>query len=603
MTAQTNYWTRNTNRLSRRGLIRGAAVGVTGLAGAALIGCGGDGGADATPGAGTPVTGNPRGGTATGTGTATSGPARRGGSMRVAGQLAGDVPSLDYDRTNASAMGSVTNLAGIKLTQWDERPDTNNPVEDVLPDLAESWETPDEGLTWNFKLRRGAQTSDGLEAKASDVVWSFERNAVMRTPRGLLATNLPDMYTDKKPNATAVDDYTVQVKLKAPDADFLPLMGSHWWTVEHKSVITRDGGAAGKTAEGYGDITGVDQIRGAGPYYPTEYVPASGFKWRRNPNYWDQDIAYLDTIDHPFVLDPAAATAALQAGQLDAFGPLIALTTQQGLDLEKSQSLQVRWNPGMAWNPWIFDMTQPPFNDVRVRRALALSVDRKAWIDNLYSGRGRSRVMVLPWLTYWALDPAQMGEDGHYVNTFDVNEAKQLLQAAGAENVQYNVQAANIGSYTITYPYIDLMASMVAQSGMRQQVQIVDYAAHMGGQTFPDRGIYQSWIVRPDIQSYAYAQVGLGGGTVGGRDVWNELAKQDEQYVAFREVAERQRLVQDRNERRELVYDMQKRMANNVWDFYWPVADSAVVSNRNIHNWNPVPGWNNAGWKYVWREA
>jgi hypothetical protein len=51
-----------------------------------------------------------------------------------------------------------------------------------------------------------------------------------------------------------------------------------------------------------------------------------------------------------------------------------------------------------------------------------------------------------------------------------------------------------------------------------------------------------------------------------------------------------------------LVYDMQKRMANNVWDFYWPVADSAVVSNRRIHNWNPIPGWNNAGWKYVWRE-
>ena len=47
---------------------------------------------------------------------------------------------------------------------------------------------------------------------------------------------------------------------------------------------------------------------------------------------------------------------------------------------------------------------------------------------------------------------------------------------------------------------------------------------------------------------------------------------------------------------------MQKRMANNVWDFYWPVADSAVVSNRRIHNWNPIPGWNNAGWKYVWRE-
>ena len=482
-------------------------VGVAGLAGAALIGCGG--GSKETPAAGTAVSGTP-------TAVASNQTAKKGGTLRIAGQLTGDVPSLDYDRTNGSAMGSISNLTGVKLTQWDERPDSPGPVENVIPDLADSWETPDQGTTWNFKLKKGVKTSDGLEVKAADVVWTFERQANIRTPQGLLQNNLPDLYTGKKPNATAIDDYTLQVKLNKPDADFLALMGSHWWAVEHKDVVTKKGADPGKTAPGFGDITGIDQIRGGGPYYPTEYVPASGFKMKRNPNFYDANLAYLDAIDHPFILDPAAASAALQAEQLDAFGPLTQFSTQQGLELQKSDKLQVDWQPCMVWNPWIFDMTQAPFTDVRVRQALAQAVDRESWVKNLYSGRGRNGTMVLPWLTYWALDPAKMGADGEPSFKFDPANSKKLLQAAGTEKLTFPLQTSNIGAYTVTYPFADLMKSMLANVGITQETKIVDYAAHIGGKTFPDNGIYQSFIVRPDIQSYAYAQVGMGGGLVGG---------------------------------------------------------------------------------------
>ncbi|MEI7924858.1 MAG: ABC transporter substrate-binding protein, partial [Chloroflexota bacterium] len=215
---ESSYWGRTA--MSRRSVLRGSAVGVAGLAGAALIGCGG-GSKDAAPVA-TAVAGTP-------TAVANNKTARKGGTLRIAGQLTGDVPSLDYDRTGGSAMGSISNLTAVKLTQWDERPDSPGPVENVIPDFAESWETPDQGTTWNFKLKKGVKTSDGLEVKASDVVWTFDRQLVMRKPVGYLQNNLPDLYTGTKTNATAIDDYTLQIKLNKPDADFLALMGSHWW--------------------------------------------------------------------------------------------------------------------------------------------------------------------------------------------------------------------------------------------------------------------------------------------------------------------------------------------------------------------------------------
>ena len=593
---EPTYWSRGSaTRLSRRGLLRGSAVGVAGLAGAALIGCGG-GSKDAAP-AGTAVSGTP-------TAVASNQTAKKGGTLRIAGQLTGDVPSLDYDRTNGSAMGSISNLTGVKLTQWDERPDSPGPVENVIPDLADSWETPDQGTTWNFKLKKGVKTSDGLEVKAADVVWTFERQANIRTPQGLLQGNLPDLYTGKKPNATAIDDYTLQIKLNKPDADFLALMGSHWWAVEHKDVVTKKGADPGKTSPGFGDITGVDQIRGGGPYYPTEYVPASGFKMKRNPNFYDQNLAYLDGIDHPFILDPAAASAALVAGQLDAHGPLTQFTVQQGLELQKSPNLQVDWQPCMVWNPWEFDHTREPFNDVRVRRAVALAVDRPGWIKNLLQGRGRNGVMVLPWLTYWALDPAKMGDDGKYFTGFDQAEAKKLLMAAGKEKFSFGMQNSNIGAYTVTYPFADLMASQLAQVGITQKQTIVDYAAHLQ-KWVPevDGGVREGFIVRPDIQSYAFAQVGMSSGLSAGKPIWEALTKNDKEYQDFRVIAEKQRVTQDRNARRELVFDMQKRMAKNVWDFYWPAPDSPVVSSKKVHNFRPPPGWNWNIMKYVWKEA
>ena len=91
--------------------------------------------------------------------------------------------------------------------------------------------------------------------------------------------------------------------------------------------------------------------------------------------------------------------------------------------------------------------------------------------------------------------------------------------------------------------------------------------------------------------------------TPGGKDVWGALAKNDREYGAFREVAEKQRTTLDRDARRDLVADLQRRMASNLWTFTWPAADTPIVSHRSVHNFRPRPGWNGGGLRSVWKDA
>jgi len=86
-------------------------------------------------------------------------------------------------------------------------------------------------------------------------------------------------------------------------------------------------------------------------------------------------------------------------------------------------------------------------------------------------------------------------------------------------------------------------------------------------------------------------------------DSWGALKKNDKEYQDFLGVMDKQRVTQDRNARRDLVYDMQKRVAKNVWNFYWPAPDSPVVANKKVHNFRPPPGWNWNAMKYVWKDA
>ena len=579
-----DYWyTSWRRRLGRRALLRRVSGAGAGLAGAYLLACGGD--KKEEEALSTPATGEQPRAAAT-----ASGPAKRGGTLRISGQIAGDAPALDYFKVGSSIPGTVNNVAGSKLVQWNEAPDRGDtPVEQVLPDLATKWESAD-GLTYTFTLRPGVQFPNGREVTSEDVKWSMERNAAVGT---LLPRTVPALFTGKQPNVQTPDKYTVVAKLNEQDADFLPIMGSHWWSVQTKDVMAQ-------SADGWGEITKVEHIRGTGPYQPTEYVPASHFTFERNPKFYDTSLAYVDKIDHRLIAEPSAAAAALRAGQIDAFGPLTLVPINIARDLEKVPTLNVQWHPGMNYWHWHFDVDNPPFNDVRVRRALALAFDRETWIKELYFGRGSNTALIGPYLKYWTLNPKDMGADGKYYTTFDQKEAKSLLTAAGFPNgFSFDVQIANIASHAAAYPMVELAQSMVSEVGIKLNQKVVEYGAHLQSAT-PVGGVYSSWIVRPDIESFVYSIIHPKVAARGGNLLYKNLNEQDNEYKRAVDLMDRQRRTLDLAERRKVVHDLQRLWAQNLWTFYFPVPDSAIIANKSVQNFVPTPGWNAGVWKYVW---
>jgi ABC-type transport system substrate-binding protein len=196
-----------------------------------------------------------------------------------------------------------------------------------------------------------------------------------------------------------------------------------------------------------------------------------------------------------------------------------------------------------------------------------------------------------------------MGEDGRYYTTYDIKEAKALLTAAGYPNgLSYDIRAANIASYTVTYPMIELVQSMVADAGLKQNLKIIDYATHLRTPT-PTNGMQQQWIVRGDIESFVYSSVYYKIPSAIGKNQFQVAYDNDPEYRQAAALMEKQRQTLDLNERKKLVHDLQRIWARNLWTFYYPVPDSPVIANRKVHNFIPTPGWNAGVWKYVWLEG
>ncbi|MEX1022124.1 MAG: ABC transporter substrate-binding protein, partial [Dehalococcoidia bacterium] len=227
MSESANYWSRQ--RLGRRSLLKGAAVGGVGVAAAALIGCG--------ESEDTPPAGN-GGGTATtggGSGTATApeaGAIKRGGKMTLV--AASDAPHLDPGTTFVTTSAAIWGLTYNRLVTPNYGGDAAPNTIDAQPDLAESWEITPDGLEYVFKLRPGVTFQDvapvsGRELTAEDVAYSFERSA---TIEGSANSNLWAGVTSYE----ALDDQTFKMTREEPNADFFNQMASQYAVVYAKEM-------------------------------------------------------------------------------------------------------------------------------------------------------------------------------------------------------------------------------------------------------------------------------------------------------------------------------------------------------------------------------
>ena len=351
-------------------------------------------------------------------------------------------PGLDPTAGAASAIAEVT-LYNVYETLTKIGSDGR-----TTPLLAESWTVSEDLKTWSFKLRRGVTFHNGEPFSAASVKFSFER-AVDKT-----STNKDKATFANIERIDVPDAQTVVLNLKNGDPDLLFKLGQATAVmVEPKSVATN-----------------ATQPVGTGPYKLDNWAKGSAVTLARWDGHRNAKDVKLRRVTMRFISDPAAQVAALLSGDVDVFPRVSAARSLK--QFEANKKFQVLVGGSRAKTIVAINNKRKPLDDVRVRRAIAAAIDRKAVIEGAADGFG------VPIGSYYV--PGAPGYvDNTAMNAYDVAKARALLHQAGV------TLPLELTMKLPPTPYArqggEVVAAMLAKVGINAKIENVEWAQWMSG--------------------------------------------------------------------------------------------------------------------------
>jgi peptide/nickel transport system substrate-binding protein len=300
---------------------------------------------------------------------------KQGGTLRVYHRDSPASMSI-YEETTLSTsmpmMGVFNNLVVFDPTQ------AQNRLDNIIPDLAESWSSSEDGKDVTFKLRSGVRWHDGSPFTASDVKCSWD--LLLGKAKEKLRINARETWWTNLNEVTADNEYQATFHLKRPQPSFLSLLASGLSPVYPCHISS-------------------SEMRqhpvGTGPFKFVEFKPNQSIKVVRNPDYWKPGRPYLDGIEYAIIPNRSTAMLAFVAGQFDLTFPYeITIAMLKDLRSQMPQAVCEVTPMNVSMNLSI--TRKPPFDKIEVRRAIAMSLDRKAFIDILGDGQGDIGTALLP---------------------------------------------------------------------------------------------------------------------------------------------------------------------------------------------------------------
>ncbi|MGH7264247.1 MAG: ABC transporter substrate-binding protein [Candidatus Rokuibacteriota bacterium] len=322
-----------------------------------------------------------------------AGPVDAQGVLRVG--IASSLNTLDPPKMKIGEEYVFNYLAFNALTQI-------GPDLKVRPDLAERWEASPDLKTWTFHLRKGVKFHHGRELDAEDVVASVKR--IMDKATGSAARVNLAVIKD----ATAVDKYTVRFTLHIPYSGLAEVMGDRVAKITPRDRV---------------DSLATAPV-GTGPFKFKEYVPGDHLTVVKNPDYFERGVPVLDEVVLRIIPESAALTTALEAGSIDLilFAPLEALEK-----MKANPALVVDSVPSSSWDAVVMRCDIPPFNNVKLRQALAAVADKSALTQLALFGHGTP--------THTAIAPSHpFFHKGLPIRKPDAALGKKLMAEAGFPN-------------------------------------------------------------------------------------------------------------------------------------------------------------------------
>ncbi len=384
-----------------------------------------------------------------------------GGILRVA--IAGDPPSLDIHQERTFKVQIPMMACYNTLLHY-----TPGQYPDISCDLCTEWMASDDKMTYTFKLHQGVKFHDGSALTSADLKATWDKiiwPSKTYPGKGVLSTHKA-FYNQMVDKVEAPDRYTVVFRLKYPSASFIPLLAHPARPVYAKKYLDQDPHYYKRN------------VMGTGPFKFKKYIRGSYLEIERNPDYWVKGRPYLDGAKYYMIKDLSARAKSVRSGRTDVefrgFPPAEVEATKKQL----GDRITVAYPPPAIYWGVAINVEKEPFNDIRVRQALSLAVDRYDMAKTLYPLSGLGAVQgLMHGDSKWGLPPEQLQRLPGYGKDFDANlkEAKRLLAEAGYPNGFKTV----LHNRAVKLPYIDFGVYLISawkKIGVDAKHQLVESA-------------------------------------------------------------------------------------------------------------------------------
>jgi peptide/nickel transport system substrate-binding protein len=339
-------------------------------------------------------------------------PPKRGGTLMRAS--AWDPPVIDPRHTQSVGLFQFAGLVHNRLVRYSFADEASGYYDLSLKgDLAESWQGSPDQRVWTFKIRHGVRWQNvpplkGRELTAADIKYCFEAYA----KEGVQTFTFGEIEGMETP-----DPHTLRVHLRTANALFPQNVAEPVAVIFSREVLEEDG-----------DLK--KRMIGTGPYLLKEHTRKVRIVLQRNPDYFDAGRPYVDEYVILSAPDAATRMAAFRTGQSD-FLPLQAPSEVEAVRKTNPSAVVQAQTPALTPFGLALAQDRPPFNDVRVRRALSMAIDRQKMVDTVFEGHGLVAAGV-PWIYYQDAKPALKDLPPWW--QYRPAEARKLLAEAGHPN-------------------------------------------------------------------------------------------------------------------------------------------------------------------------
>jgi peptide/nickel transport system substrate-binding protein len=461
-----------------------------------------------------------------------------------------------HEETTAAGQGPVMGVFNNLVLYKQDVPQSG--MHSIVPDLASEWSWDEDKAQLTFRLREGIKWHDGKPFTAKDVVCTWDLLTGKSTEK--LRINPRKAWYRNLEEVTANGDFEVTFRLKRPQPAFIALLASGFSPVYPCHVAPRDMRS---------------HPIGTGPFKFVEFKPNESIKVTRNLDYWKKGQPYLDGIEYQIIKNVSTGVLAFVSGKVDMTSPYF-LQVPVVKDV-KNQSpeaicelVPVNVNRNVMMN-----REAPPFNDADLRRAVALSLDRKAFVDTLTLGKGDvGGVMQPPPEGVWGMPPEMLKTLPGYDPDVPTSraEGRRIMETLGYrpdKRLEIKVSTRNLAPYRdaaillidqLKEIYIDAELEPVDTVQWFPKVMRGDYSVGLNltgnGVDDPDQTLYENFTCGAEGNYDRYCNP--------------EIDK----------MVDRQSMEFDQNKRKELVWAIERKLAEDA-------ARPILWHNRTGTCWQP----------------